>query len=159
MHVRLIPLQEGDPIEIDKDLILLGRNEICDVQLGHKSISKLHCVLVKTDGLLLVRDLGSTNGTRVNGARVRRGALLPDDQLKIASLTYRVEFTKSKPKTVSPEEFTQRLDAGEVEELLKRIGTEKMTDGQEIIDPSLPVVQANSLPDLYEDDEPEPEKT
>ena len=51
MHVRLVPLEGGTPIEIVKDLVLVGRKEDCDVRLDHKSISKLHCVLVKTDGL------------------------------------------------------------------------------------------------------------
>jgi pSer/pThr/pTyr-binding forkhead associated (FHA) protein len=70
-------------------------------------------VIVKTDGLLLVRDLGSTNGTRVNGQRVRRAALLPNDTLSIANLKYVVKFgielekeaalaPKEAPKEVPP---------------------------------------------------------
>ena len=66
--------------------MVVGRKEECDLRLEHKSVSKMHCVIVKTDGLLLLRDLGSTNGTRVNGQRIRRAALLPNDQLSIANL-------------------------------------------------------------------------
>jgi pSer/pThr/pTyr-binding forkhead associated (FHA) protein len=40
----------------------------------------------------LIRDLGSTNGTRVNGQRVRRAALLPNDTLAIANLKYQIKF-------------------------------------------------------------------
>src|SRR5947208_4496912 len=90
MRAQLIPLDGAEPIEIVKDLTLVGRKEDCDLPVDHKSVSKLHCVIVKTDGLLLVRDLGSTNGTRVNGQRVRRAALLPNDQLHIASVKFRV---------------------------------------------------------------------
>src|SRR6476469_5815005 len=79
MRARLVPPDDGFPIDLVKDLTLFGRDEDCDVRLDHKSVSKLHCVVVKTDGLLLLRDLGSTNGTRVNGQRVRRAALLPND--------------------------------------------------------------------------------
>ena len=104
MRVRLVPLEGGTPIEISKDLLLVGRKEDCDLFLDHKSISKLHCVLVKTDGLLLLRDLGSTNGTRVNGQRVRRAALLPKDQLQIASLKYTVEVSQEEPPA-SPNEL------------------------------------------------------
>ena len=90
MRAQLIPLEGGEPITIVKDLTLVGRKEDCDLRLDHKSVSKMHCVLVKTDGLLLLRDLGSTNGTRVNGQRVRRAALMPNDQLTIANYKFRV---------------------------------------------------------------------
>lgn len=92
MRARLVPADPGQEIELAKDLTLVGRDAICDARLEHKSVSKLHCVLVKSDGLVLVRDLGSTNGTRVNGTRIRRAALLPDDWLMIASVRYAVKF-------------------------------------------------------------------
>jgi pSer/pThr/pTyr-binding forkhead associated (FHA) protein len=92
MRARLVSLDGGQPVDLVKDLTLVGRDEDCDLRLDHKSISKLHCVIVKTDGLLLVRDLGSTNGTRVNGQRVRRAALLPNDTLAIANLRYQIKF-------------------------------------------------------------------
>ncbi len=66
MLAQLVPLEGGSAIDVVKDVTLVGRNENCDLRLDHKSVSKLHCVIVKTDGLLILRDLGSTNGTRVN---------------------------------------------------------------------------------------------
>src|SRR6266478_3358069 len=92
MRAQLIPAEGGTPIEISRDLTVVGRQEDCDLRLDHKSVSKVHCVIVKTDGLLLLRDLGSTIGTRVNGQRVRRAALLPNDQLNIAGYKFRVWF-------------------------------------------------------------------
>src|SRR3984885_16362842 len=92
MRAQLVPLDGSPPIDIVKDLIVVGRKEECDLRLDHKSISKMHCVIVKTDGLLLIRDLGSTNGTRVNGLRIRRAALLPNDQLSIAGFKFKVHF-------------------------------------------------------------------
>src|SRR6266496_2415660 len=120
MRAQLVPLDGGPSIEITKDLLLVGRKEDCDLRLDHKSVSKLHCILVKTDGLLLLRDLGSTNGTRVNGQRVRRAALLPNDQLTIANCKFRVLLgPDAPPPPVNAHEHTQALDAEEVAEILR----------------------------------------
>lgn len=92
MRARLVPIDGGPPIELLKELTLIGRGEDCDLRIDHKSVSKRHCVLVKTDGLVLVRDLGSTNGTRVNSQRVRRGSLLPNDVVAVANFRYMIKF-------------------------------------------------------------------
>lgn len=96
MLAQLIPLQGGEPITIERDVTLVGRlPEHCDVVLERKSVSKMHCIIVKTDGLLFVRDLGSTNGTKVNGQRILRGALLPGDQLSFGGEKFRVHMGPS----------------------------------------------------------------
>src|SRR5918995_1338469 len=112
MRAQLVPVEGGPPIEIVKDLIIVGRKEDCDVRLDHKSVSKQHCVIVRTDGLLLLRDLGSTNGTRVNGTRVRRAALLPNDQVAIAHFKFKVYLGPDEPppEPAKPHEHTQALD-------------------------------------------------
>ena len=120
MRAQLVPLDDGGPIDLVKDLTLVGRTDNCDVRLDHKSVSKLHCVIVKTDGLLLLRDLGSTNGTRVNGQRVRRAALLPNDQLTIATYKFRVTFGPDALAPVRPEEATQNIDAKEMAQLMRK---------------------------------------
>src|SRR5512138_3084541 len=132
MRAQLLPAEGGPPIEIVKDLVVVGRKEDCDLRLEHKSVSKLHCVVVKTDGLLFLRDLGSTNGTRVNGQRVRRAALLPNDQLSIANYKFRVHLGPDQ-QSVASEEHTQQMDAREVADLLKKAKAEKaMEDSAEL---------------------------
>src|SRR5947209_7048959 len=146
MRAQLLPLDGGEPIEIAKDLVLVGRKEDCDLRLDHKSISKLHCVLVKTDGLLLLRDLGSTNGTRVNGQRVRRAALLPNDQLQLASVRYSVQVVAAEPSP-SPDEFTQQLDGKELARLIEK--GDRPGDLDSDSDVEVPMVRTNPLPDHY----------
>ena len=97
MHAELVPLDGGKPIVLTHDITVVGRkNGTCDLMIERESISKLHCLIVKTDGLLFVRDLGSTNGTKVNGQRVIRGALLPGDELAFAGTKFRVVLGPSR---------------------------------------------------------------
>jgi predicted component of type VI protein secretion system len=158
MRAQLVPLDGGPPIDIAKDLVVVGRKEECDLRLEHKSVSKMHCVLVKTDGLLLLRDLGSTNGTRVNGTRVRRAALLPNDQLSIAHYKFRIHLGPDQQPAAAAgaHEHTQHLDAREVAELLRearaRTGAEGGGDDSDEI-PGEPL-QRNQLPDVYPEDGP-----
>jgi pSer/pThr/pTyr-binding forkhead associated (FHA) protein len=105
MQAKLIPKPSGDPIIIADDLTLVGRHrEYCDVVIDSGSISKLHCVIVKTDGLLFVRDLGSTNGTKVNGQRITRGALLPGDELAFAKEKFEVFLGPDVEEASNPDE-------------------------------------------------------
>jgi pSer/pThr/pTyr-binding forkhead associated (FHA) protein len=97
MHAELVPLDGGKPIVLDRDVSVIGRKAgICDVIVDRESVSKLHCIIVKTDGLLFIRDLGSTNGTKVNGQKVIRGALLPGDELSFAGVKHTVVLGPSK---------------------------------------------------------------
>jgi predicted component of type VI protein secretion system len=90
MKAELIPQNGEPPIPITRDVTLVGRREYCDLVIAHPSLSKRHCVLVRTDGLLVVRDLVSTNGTKVNGQRVMWAALLPNDRLTLGRVKYKV---------------------------------------------------------------------
>jgi pSer/pThr/pTyr-binding forkhead associated (FHA) protein len=147
MRAQLVPVDGGKPIEIAKDMVLVGRKDECDLNLDHKSVSKIHCVLVKADGLLLVRDLGSTNGTRVNGQRIRRAALLANDLLHIASVKFRI-YIGHGDAPVSASEHTQRIEADEMQRLLNKANDEPDAEGPM---PADAVVQ-NPLPDVYDDE-------
>ena len=85
MKAELVPENGDPPIPITRDLVVVGRRSYCDIVIDHPSLSKRHCVLVKTDGLLVIRDLISTNGTKVKGQKIRWAALLPDDRISVGS--------------------------------------------------------------------------
>lgn len=115
MQAKLVPADGGPAIAITRDVTIVGRSRsLCDVLLQQTSISKLQCLIAKTDGLLFIRDLGSTNGTKVNGQRVTRGALLPGDELAFASVKFRVHLGP----TVRDEEG--QLGSDERTDLLER---------------------------------------
>ncbi len=90
MKSELVPTDGGLPIPIVKDVTVVGRREYCDVEVRHDSLSKRHAVIVRTDGLLMIRDLASTNGTKVNGQRVMWAALLPNDRLTLGRCKFKV---------------------------------------------------------------------
>lgn len=90
MKAELIPENGDCPIPITRDITVVGRRESCDIQIDHTSVSKKHCVLVRTSGLLILRDLASTNGTKVKGQKVRWAALLPGDKLTLGKFKARV---------------------------------------------------------------------
>jgi pSer/pThr/pTyr-binding forkhead associated (FHA) protein len=99
MIAKLIPADGSRPIALVRDVTIVGRKRgLADIVLDHQGISKLHCAIAKTDGLLFVRDLGSTNGTKVNGQRVTRGALLPGDELAFGSQKFRVHLGPGEPE-------------------------------------------------------------
>lgn len=152
MRAQLVPVDGGAPIEVIKDLTLVGRKEDCDLRLDHKSVSKLHCIIVKTDGLLLLRDLGSTNGTRVNGQRVRRAALLPNDKLTIATFKYTVLFGAPLLDAPAPDEATQHLAKEELAKLSKPAAPAEPEPEPEL-EPAPESLSANVLPDVYPEEE------
>jgi predicted component of type VI protein secretion system len=90
MKAELVPENGDPPIPVDRDLMVVGRRDYCDIVIDHSSLSKRHCVLIKTDGLLVIRDLISTNGTKVKGQKIRWAALLPDDRITLGSYKLRV---------------------------------------------------------------------
>jgi len=68
-----------------RDELLVGRHDASDVVVSHPSVSRRHARLSFRDGHWVLRDLDSTNGTRVNGKRVVRCRLEPGDRLSLGS--------------------------------------------------------------------------
>lgn len=68
-----------------RDELLLGRHIACDVVLEHPSVSRRHARLSFRDGHWVLRDLDSTNGTRINGRPVVRCRLEAGDRLRLGS--------------------------------------------------------------------------
>jgi FHA domain-containing protein len=71
--------------------LVIGRHPSCDVVLGDDTVSRRHALLIFRDGGWIVRDLDSTNGTRLNGQSVGRCRLRPGDQLGLGRQLLRVD--------------------------------------------------------------------
>jgi pSer/pThr/pTyr-binding forkhead associated (FHA) protein len=89
MAARLVPLGVGSPIIIDKAIVLIGRHPDCDAVLQTSvKVSRRHCCLAQVDDHYMIRDLGSMNGIRLNGDRVRESDLHAGDEVSIGDVRY-----------------------------------------------------------------------
>ena len=104
-----VSLDGNADFRLDDPLTLVGRCPTCEVCLERSRVSRRHCCLASGHGEVLVLDLGSTNGTRINGQRVERGVLRPGDVLGIAHLRFRLIFLDP-TKGPGPKETHQAND-------------------------------------------------
>ena len=65
---------------------VIGRAPSCDFVIGHASISRRHAMLARDGERVIVTDLGSTNGTFVNGRWISQVEVVPGDRLQLGQL-------------------------------------------------------------------------
>ncbi len=84
--IVLCGFYEGLEIALDRDRVVIGRGRKADLALAEVTISRAHAALgFDADGFF-VEDLGSTNGTLVNGALVEKQQLKNDDEIQMGKL-------------------------------------------------------------------------
>jgi pSer/pThr/pTyr-binding forkhead associated (FHA) protein len=69
----------------------VGRSSVCDILLTDHTVSRLHARLVCRDARWILEDLGSTNGSYINGDLVGRCELRPGDRLSLGNALLRVD--------------------------------------------------------------------
>lgn len=105
--VRRVPLQGGH--------LIIGRNPSAQVVLDHSTVSRSHAELVFDPfGRWWVHDLGSTNGTHVNGTPIKERVLSPGDILEVGEFTLRLDLPLSRARMDSgyPLEAKSKLADG-----------------------------------------------
>ncbi|MBI5366861.1 MAG: FHA domain-containing protein [Planctomycetes bacterium] len=98
---RLVVLDapaQGLAVEVGPRPVVIGRNPDCALRIETSSVSKHHCEVKIVDGRFVVRDLGSRNGTLVNGKKITEGPLAPGDQLKVGKISIRFEGPEGAPR-------------------------------------------------------------
>jgi hypothetical protein len=84
-------LPDGKTMAITHEALVIGRTPECSIVLGDTNVSRRHAQVALHDGAVVVTDLGSTNGTFLNGRRVTRATVRPGDELTIGTSRLRVE--------------------------------------------------------------------
>ena len=70
----------------------IGRGRGTSIILPHPLVSRQHCELYEADGQLMVRDLGSLNGTFVNNQRITESVVAPGELLTVGTVTFRAVY-------------------------------------------------------------------
>jgi hypothetical protein len=123
----VLPVERGRPI-------VIGRNPDADLVIADDLVSRRHARLVYEDGELVVEDLGSTNGTFVNGARVTRGPVVEGDRLLVGgSLLKLVAGDRPGPEMAAPaadrgaSAMQGRIEDVPLRDLLQLVATARKT--------------------------------
>jgi len=91
MSVKLTLILSGRTIDrfefADFERLKVGRGEDCEVRIDNLGVSRHHCEIVRQGGFTVLRDLGSNNGTLVNGAKVEVHNLNSGDVITVAKYT------------------------------------------------------------------------
>jgi pSer/pThr/pTyr-binding forkhead associated (FHA) protein len=87
---EVVTMREPPLMPGDRGPLLIGRSRRCDFIVPDPSVSRRHALLMRSPEGWTVYDLGSTNGTRVNGWRVERAVLHADDELRLGAPRFRV---------------------------------------------------------------------
>jgi pSer/pThr/pTyr-binding forkhead associated (FHA) protein len=81
------PDGQSEQFPIDQDLLMIGRSPDAHLRLHDAQVSRVHCELRQSaDGTWLISDMGSRNGTVVNGQPVQQARLNDNDQLQLGSV-------------------------------------------------------------------------
>ncbi|HEV3163611.1 MAG TPA: FHA domain-containing protein [Isosphaeraceae bacterium] len=115
---------ESQILKLGRGIITAGRQEDCQLRIRSSQVSRRHCQLYEREGRLVVMDLGSSNGTFVNGKKVEgQKVLKPGDVLTLGKVKLRVEKlggppvgAKSKPSDTAVSEPTVELEEDDGEE-------------------------------------------
>ncbi len=114
---------QGVPIPLEGQLTL-GRSPSADLVLDDPQVSWFHARIHVHDGRWSVQDLGSSNGTFLNGARIRRAPLSPDDALALGPVPLCLDGGLIRRSELDPSEL--RLDA----KALQRV----LSNGKQLLD-------------------------
>jgi adenylate cyclase len=105
MNVVLVMFKDDERREfpVTGEKTILGRRQDCHLRIPTKDVSRQHCALLIDGGALVAKDLGSSNGTFVNGKRIAESELRPGDRLRVGPVTFVVQVN-GKPAHIKPED-------------------------------------------------------
>lgn len=95
MNANLILLRksgEDKPFPLPGGVTIIGRRQECDLCVPLMVVSRKHCEINQDKGILRIRDLGSSNGTFINGEKITEAVLNPGDKVKIGTVSFGIQI-------------------------------------------------------------------
>ena len=142
MDVKLVlfkPNGQRKEIPVNGEVTVIGRGEDCDLQVPLQSVSRRHCQLTVRGQDLTVKDLGSANGTYVNGERVNTAELDAGDRLAVGPLIVTIQIDgvpKDIQQVVTPEARAVRasVEAEDDDAVVNLEADMLLDDDDEVVD-------------------------
>ena len=103
--------RKGFPLA--RAVTIVGRREDCDLRIPLTEISRKHCRLVQEGDQLRLEDLGSSNGTFHNGARIQEAILQPGDTLQVGPVLFTVQVDGFPPDDLLKPPAEEKAPAAE----------------------------------------------
>ena len=138
---KLVVSLDGDVLGyhfLDKERFLIGRKPQNDIQLNDASVSKEHAAILIVGNDQILEDLGSTNGTLVNGSKVKRHILQNNDLIEIGR--YQLKYVNQKAQTGMDFDRTMIMPALNLKPAVGPMDTQ--TRGGEQVDTAVSVARA-----------------
>lgn len=97
--------QSGEQVEVSLKhaKTIIGRHTDCQIRIPDVSVSRQHCEISVADGRVVVRDLGSSNGTYVNRRRISSTELAPADLINVGKFIFVVRLD-GKPEAIDSDD-------------------------------------------------------
>jgi pSer/pThr/pTyr-binding forkhead associated (FHA) protein len=149
MDINLVLLKKNGSRKIfplPSEITTIGRRRSCDLHIPLASVSKKHCQLHLDSGVLKLRDLGSRNGTNLNGKPVDEAVIQSGDFIGVGPLRFQVQIdsqpedttasaklrqqpaNQNKPPHKPQQGTTQNSEANEGDSMLDSFFAEKIDD-------------------------------
>ena len=103
----------------DQGSVVVGRDrKMAQLVIPDSQVSRAHCVIAMGDKGIVIEDLGSRNGTYINGDRIRKALLKPTDLLLIGGTEIKIEQQKAEAQATANSLLGQNLGGFELIEVL-----------------------------------------
>ena len=165
MDINLVLLKKNQSSKVfplSSPVTVIGRRSSCDLRIPLMSVSKKHCTLTYENGKVKILDLGSKNGTHLNGKPVTEDVLKPGDHIGIGPLSFLCQIDGQPANLedtadIEPEQPTNLEDTAGIEPEQPAIDFEELTEtAEEAIDEDALLADFDGLADdseLLETDE------